>query len=1069
MNKPLIVYKASAGSGKTFTLAIEYIKLLIHNPYDFRSILAVTFTNKATEEMKTRILSQLYGIWKQLDDSRSYTEAICAGLDASPAFVSRQAGLALRLLLHNYNGFRIETIDSFFQSILRNLSRELDLTANLRIELNDKQIEEQAVDALIEGLGPHDELLQWIMRFITDNISEDKSWNVIGSIKSFGTTIFREFYKEARGQLAGTIGNGALFDEYKSVLYSEKASAAARMKGYADTFFDIISDNGLVVDDFASKDRGVCGFFLKIQKGTLDEKIVGKRITECMEQPDKWVSKTHPNRKLISALAEEKLIGLLKKAVDDRPVQWCRYKSAELTLRHLSQLRLIGSIEQKVRELNETSNRFLLSDTQYLLMSLINDSDSPFIYEKIGALLKFIMIDEFQDTSTIQWRNFKVLLADCMSREAANNIIVGDVKQSIYRWRDSDWRLLNDIEHEFPHPDRQLDIRNLGTNYRSERNIIEFNNAFFSAAAEKEYAAQAEGETAAAEQLRSAYSDVCQGIPEHRRAEGYVSIELLPPAEYQQQTLEGIAERVRQLTALGIPQNEIAILVRNNKYIPLIAGYFAEHEPSVSIVSDEAFRLDASIAVRVIVNALHLLNHPDDSIAKVFLAKAYQNAVCGNNITDDEITGYGGPESLLPKTYVDSMESLRRTPLYDLAERIYYIFQLKRLDDQSAYVCAFFDQLCNFTSDMAADIDTFVSKWDESIGSTTIQSNKLNGIRLISIHKSKGLEFNNVILPFCDWQMEKTSGNIIWCRPETAPFNMIPLIPVDYGTGLMGTVYEKEYVRERLQNCVDNLNLLYVAFTRASRNLFVIGKYNATNSRSELIQECLPQVADVLGDARLCQPDSPDEPMTFEYGTLSLGVKKKSMHTDNMFLEEPETEGIVIETYRNTTEFRQSNRSKEFTETTNAEKEKDNYIKIGSILHKVFSSIATTADIGQVLAQLRADGILPTDSNKSQTIIDMLHKRLTDSRVKDWFSGKWTLFNECSILSMDGNGQLMERRPDRVMTDGKRVIVVDFKFGTPREEHHRQVGEYMELISSMGYADVKGYLWYVYNNRIEEV
>lgn len=363
-------------------MAIEYIKLLIHNPYDFRSILAVTFTNKATEEMKTRILSQLYGIWKQLDDSRSYTEAICAGLDASPAFVSRQAGLALRLLLHNYNGFRIETIDSFFQSILRNLSRELDLTANLRIELNDKQIEEQAVDALIEGLGPHDELLQWIMRFITDNISEDKSWNVIGSIKAFGTTIFREFYKEARGQLAGTIGNGALFDEYKSVLYSEKASAAARMKGYADTFFDIISDNGLVVDDFASKDRGVCGFFLKIQKGTLDEKIVGKRITECMEQPDKWVSKTHPNRKLISALAEEKLIGLLKKAVDDRPVQWCRYKSAELTLRHLSQLRLLGSIEQKVRELNETSNRFLLSDTQYLLMSLINDSDSPFIYEK---------------------------------------------------------------------------------------------------------------------------------------------------------------------------------------------------------------------------------------------------------------------------------------------------------------------------------------------------------------------------------------------------------------------------------------------------------------------------------------------------------------------------------------------------------------------------------------------------------------------------------------------------------------------------------------------------------------
>lgn len=1069
MDKPLIVYKASAGSGKTFTLAIEYIKLLIQNPYDFRSILAVTFTNKATEEMKTRILSQLYGIWKQLEDSKSYTDVICSDLDISPAFASKQAGLALRLLLHNYNGFRIETIDSFFQSILRNLSRELDLTANLRIELNDTQIEEQAVDALIEGLGPHDALLQWIMRFITDNISEDKSWNVIGSIKAFGTTIFREFYKEARGQLAGAMGNEDFFEQFKAAIYAEKNSAATRMRAYADTFFSILDDNGLSIADFAAKDRGVCGFFIKLRNGVFDEKIVGKRVTDCLDQPDKWVSKTHPERSRISALASERLVKLLKQAVDDRAVQWCRYKSADLTMRHLSQLRLLDSIERKVRELNETANRFLLSDTQYLLMSLISDSDSPFIYEKIGAILKFIMIDEFQDTSTIQWRNFKVLLSDCMSRAGARNIIVGDVKQSIYRWRDSDWRLLNDIGREFPHPELQFDIRNLGTNYRSQRNIVDFNNAFFAVAAEKEYAAQADGDRQAAEELRNAYADVRQQIPEGRPCEGYVSIELLPSADYQQRTLEAVAGKVELLAGQGIPQNEIAILVRNNKYIPLIAGYFTEHLPEVSIVSDEAFRLDASIAVRVIVNALHLLTHPDDTVAKVFVIKAYQNAVCGNSLSEDEIMAGGTPEAFMPSGFTGCVESLRRMPLYDLAEKIYYIFDLKQLSDQSAYICAFFDQLCAFTEDMTADIDTFVAKWNESICNTTIQSNGLNGIRLISIHKSKGLEFSNVILPFCDWQMEKNTNNIIWCKPEAAPYNKLPIIPVDYGSGLMGTVFERDYVKERLQNCVDNLNLLYVAFTRASRNLFVIGKSDASNSRSTLIQECLPQVAEALGGSRLSQPEDKSEPVSFEYGTLGKARTAPDRQTANIFLTPSIIEEPRIETFLNKTEFKQSNKSKEFIESPDSDDSQASYIKLGSILHKVFSTIATSADIGRVLAQLQSDGLLPADAINSAKLIGMLHQRLTDDRVKDWFSGRWTLYNECSILSLDDSGHVVERRPDRVMTDGRQMIVVDFKFGIPRKEHHLQVREYMDLLASMGYSNIKGYLWYVYKNTIEEV
>lgn len=1069
MDKPLIVYKASAGSGKTFTLAIEYIKLLISKPQDFRSILAVTFTNKATEEMKTRILSQLYGIWKQLDDSQSYTDAVCAGLGISPEFASQRAGIALQLLLHNYDAFRIETIDSFFQSVLRNLARELDLAASLRVELNDEQVERQAVDELIESLEPHDELLSWIMGYIKDNISEDKSWNVIGAIKAFGKNIFRDFYKETQKPLASVIGQSSFFERYKGTIRKEKESAKERMHNYAERFFGILSAEGLTVDDFSNKSAGVAGFFIKLRNGIFDPKVVGHRVEDCLTNDDKWASKTHPKRSQICELARDRLMGLLNEAVADRENQWRRYKSAELTLRHLEQLRLLNSIEKKVRELNEEGNRFLLSDTQYLLKSLISDSDSPFIYEKIGTQLSHIMIDEFQDTSTIQWRNFKVLMSDCMSRIGSRNIIVGDVKQSIYRWRDGDWRLLNGIEIQFSHPAAQMEIRNLGMNYRSQRNIVEFNNAFFSCAVATECKNLGNDANNAVAQLASAYADVRQQVPEGRPDEGLVSIELLPADDYQARTLQSVAAKVASLLDQGVQQNEIAILVRTNSYIPLIANYFTENMPSVRIVSDEAFRLDASQAVNVIVNALHLLTHPDDMIAKMYLAKSYQTAVCGNATVESQAVQGGDLDALLPQDYVAKVEKLRMMPLYELAEQIYYIFGLKSLGGQGAYVCAFFDCLGEFTEEASSDIDAFVDKWNESLCGKAIQSSRLEGVRLISIHKSKGLEFDNVIMPFCDWQLEKTSGNIIWCSPDVAPYNELPLVPVDCNSGLKGTIYEKEYVNERFQNCVDNLNLLYVAFTRASKNLFVIGRRDASNSRSALLQECLPQVAKSLATAELDFPEEKESDISFCYGSLCVSSAKQKGQSANPFLASRGIEELELETFANKTEFRQSNKSREFVDAPDEPDENTTYIKTGSILHKVFSTIATSDDVNKALGQLRADGILPSDGATSQRIINLLRKRLADDRVKDWFSKRWTLFNECTILSLDESGRVVERRPDRVMTDGKRMVVVDFKFGTHRAEYHHQVAEYMLLLASMGYADIKGYIWYVYNNIIEEV
>ena len=1072
MVKPLTVYKASAGSGKTFTLATEYIRLVVENPQSYKNILAVTFTNKATEEMKMRILSQLYGIWKRLPDSADYMKVTCEKTGLPEQVVSERAGMALSNLLHNYNYFRVETIDTFFQGILRNLARELDLTANLRIGLNDTQVEELAVDRLIEDLSSTDLMLQWLLKYIMGNISDDKSWNVIGQIKQFGRTIFHNDYKQISKALNEKMAEPDFFENYTSRLNDIRTKAQERMKEIAETFFDTLDGEGLTVEDFSYGKNGLCSFFLKMRDGLFDESIVGKRVTDSLNDPEKWCKKTHPRRELIVSLADTALGEILRYAIDERPRQWKLYKSADLTLRHLSQLRLLGSIEQKVRQLNDDANRFLLSDTQQLLHALIDGSDSPFIFEKTGTQLEHIMIDEFQDTSTVQWQNFKVLLSETMSHEDTSNLIVGDVKQSIYRWRSGDWRLLNDIESQFPMPGQQLDIQTLGTNYRSQRRIIQFNNLFFRTAAHLEYLGLQD--FPAAGQLQRAYADVEQAIPEKRADKGYVSISLLTADDYQQRVLAEIIETVRKLMAAGISTNQIAILVRTNAYIPIIAEHFSQQMPEVHIVSDEAFRLDASIAVNLLIQALHLLAHPDDIMAKAHVAKIYQRQILGNKALDSELLLRSQSlDALLPEAYTAHQQELVTLPLYELVERLYALFSISTLEGQSAYICAFYDHLAEFTRENIPDIDAFVAHWEETLCSKTIQSDEINGIRLISIHKSKGLEFEHVIIPFCDWPLEK-SGDILWCQPKEAPFNELPIVPVDYSQKqMMGTIYESDYQNEHLQKVVDNLNLLYVAFTRACSSLFVIGRRNARSTRSGVIEQAIPLVVQEMPEALVAGLEDDQSSIVFEYGILPApSASTDSSHsasTDNVFLQPVTTLPLKVQAYEQRAVFRQSNRSRDFISGDDEEAQQQRqYIQTGNILHQVFSTIRTSDDIDKALRQLQLEGVLYDETHTASRITAMLRKRLENPVVADWFSHRWTLYNECTIISYV-DGEVQERRPDRVMTDGHEWIVVDFKFGSPKPEYQEQVQEYMQLLVSMGHTPVRGYLWYVYANRIEEI
>lgn len=1089
MKSQLTVYKASAGSGKTFTLAREYMTLVIDNPYAYRTILAVTFTNKATEEMKLRILGQLYGIAHHLPESDQYLNQIHEALPhLSESQIRKNAEAALRLLIHNYNYFHVQTIDTFFQSVLRNLARELDLTANLRIGLNDYQVEQQAVDELIESLEDTDKLLFWIMEYIKENIADDKGWNVIGQIKSFGEHIFRDYYKENANKLSERMAEDGFFEGFKEKMKNIKKKAKEQFDEIAASFFDALEEGGYSADDLSGKTRGIWSYFNKIKNGKYsDDDLLNLTFTKCMESPDNWVKKADvKNHTDLYQQVSSVLYPILQFSEQHRPTLVKMYKSADLTVKHLNQLRLLGSIDKKVRTMNQEANRFLLSDTQTLLHSLIQDSDSPFIFEKIGTQLNHVMIDEFQDTSTIQWKNFKVLLEETMSREDAGNLIVGDVKQSIYRWRSGDWRLLNNIESEFINPKKQLDIETLDTNYRSDRNVIDFNNAFFVEAAKQEYKNLKEAMPEEAQQLLNAYADVEQKVPANKRAQGYVEIKLLKTQEDEdtadESTDNGKGERMMQLcletvdklVARGVPTNKIAILVRNNQTIQDIAEYFMNHS-DYEMVSDEAFRLDASQAVQTLVTALHYLMHPNDDIARATLLKYALT--------------YLDSEELVTQLTSNRQEYLE-IPLLDLTERLFTEFRLGEVEDmkaQSAYVCAFYDKLNAFLADNSSDIEAFLQEWDANLHGKSIHCDGTDGIRLLTIHKSKGLEYDHVIMPYCDWQLEKS--NTIWCTPQEEPYNELPLVPVDFSAGQMKqSIYEPDYHHEHLQNMVDNLNLLYVAFTRAGHNLYVFGKRATQNYRSSIIELSLDQVAEKLKKAQesispLAEgqevpveihglgTDSKTSDIVFTYGEPYIPKQKVVMEmklNSNVFTlpsEMMETEIIVSSKMP---EFKQSNKSRDLIVGDEEEEQQKYYIKMGTVLHSLFSTIRTHDDIDGALKQLELDGVLYDENISKEKVREMIRKRLESDKVNDWFSDRWEIFNECSIISMN-KGKMEVHRPDRVMKDENETIVVDFKFGKPRQEYHDQVKGYMDLLSGMGHPNVKGYLWYVYPNKIVEV
>ncbi len=1066
---PLKVYKASAGAGKTFTLAVEYFKLLVlaANGGEHSHILAVTFTNKATGEMKNRIITHLYGIAHSLPSSQVYYEKLVEALKDEPdapreeAEIRRRCGEALHQILHDYSHFRVGTIDSFFQTILRGLAHELGLTANLQVEINDTEVLSKAVDRIVDRLQDEPVVLDWLLSLVRDQIENNQRWNVTDRVKEFGHAIFNEEYLRRGDQLRKVLSDGAFVRNFMKELRDQEGAAIATLKSYAKRIEQAIQAAGLSYADFSNGQRMLGGLVAKLASGNVSAIEISSTCKNWADDPLTLLRRSDQQRSELIDAADT-ISGVLSELVDNLEKLQYSVNSSRLALAHIKPLFLLDFIDREVAEINAETSRFNLAKTPILLARMVGESDAPFVFEKIGALLHHVMIDEFQDTSRLQWENFRSLLLESYSR-GGRNLIVGDVKQSIYRWRGGDWRTLGYIkENVRPTPV----VEKLDINYRSKRRIVDFNSDFFDEARKvlETVSLQEEKQLGLRNIFESAYNDVIQEVPEKRKDEGCVRVQVFNPKEYhsreewEPRVLEELCQTIRELHEGGLPYDQMAILVRYNFECDSIIRAFAEVPDMPAIVSDEAFQLSSCLPVCLLVEALRVLIDETNPLPRFLLEQ------------------HGIDIRLID----DRLQQLRLIPLYELLEHLYRLLGLDRFGQQDAYLFGFFDAVSEYLRGEASDLQSFVSFWDENLSRQSVPAGEVDGIRILSIHKAKGLEFHTVLLPFCTWSFERDRyTDLMWCTPTEEPYAEMQLLPITPSSKVTSkSVFANDYAESHLLSRMDEFNALYVAFTRACANLFIwsIGGDMSNSDRT-------------VGDLIACTISSvltADADGVYSVGQPVLSFERDHGEDDNRMSPRPAPVAVAMRSYDLGVTFRQSNRSAQFMAEQGGEEAppeeeitRRRYLETGRLLHRVLQSVRVHEDVDAVLDSFERQGLIsrtaPDGTEVAVPRASMerwVRQGLRNPLVSDWFQPHWQLFNECSIVSIDDRGVPQVHRPDRVMVsaDGQRIVVVDFKFGASRPEYEQQVLGYMQLLQQMSpQAQVEGYLWFVYSGKVERV
>lgn len=1040
------VYNASAGSGKTFTLVKEYLKILLQSTdiFRFQKILAITFTNKAAGEMKERVMKNLHAFseGEQTDMSPMILEE--TSLDIS--LIQERSTKILEAILNNYTAFSITTIDSFTHKIIKSFAHDLGLTLNFEVEMDAVSLLNEAVDLLISKIGTDKELTKLLIDFSLTKIDNDKSWDISRELNDFSKILLNEDdVKHFRVLSEKTIED---FFQLKEKLLAVNGKIEASFKELGEKALAVIENNHIQVSDFAYTGECPKHFqkLLKFKDLKVDDLKFGGRIDKNFNEDKKlYAGKASDEAKIaIDGVYEElKSLYLQSKSLFEKSHPL--YVLNTLALKSIIPLAVLNKINTELNTIKEDNNIRLNAEFNQLISDNIKDQPAPFIYERIGHKFMHYFIDEMQDTSVLQWENLIPLIDNALAQEKSNLLLVGDGKQAIYRWRGGKAAQFINLGSEDENKENPFniskEIKDLTTNFRSYSEVINFNNQFFQ-------------HTASFLQNTSYKKLFLEGNKqlENSKKGGYVSISFLEKEEekedeaikYPKKVLEKIQELQKEFLL-----SEICVLVRKKKDGVAVANYLSEK--GISIVSSETLLLKNSPKVNFINNLLQVIQHPNDEETRFEVLYFLQEHI---NIQEnkhfflqqlvkkpiavffEELKGYGISFDL---------ENFQQLPFYEKIEEIVRSFKLIITSD--AYVQFFLDVVLD-QQRKGTSIQEFLDFWNDKKKSLSIVSpENTDSVNVMTIHKSKGLEFPVVIFPY-DLDIYHQIQPKTWFGELPEDFKGFDELLIDYSKSLSYVnekgiqIYEEQ--REELE--LDNFNLLYVALTRAVEQLYVITEKRITKSG-----ENTNYYSGIFINYLRGQELWVDEKLEYSFGSLI----RESIKSEKEIVATIQEEFISTSLQNHNVIMLASSSALWDTEQGKA-------IDFGNFIHQIMARIKTKEDVDGVLNMAEKQGEI-TKEIKGK-IKQIIYGIVNHTLLTEYFSNEVEVFNEREIVSIDGQIII----PDRLIIKNKKVIIIDYKTGSPDKKHKQQLLKYANVLGFMGFEIKKNILVYTNNEVLVE-
>jgi len=1041
------VYKSSAGSGKTYTLVKEYLNIILRDTDSFRNILAVTFTNKAAGEMKHRVLACLEELSCELAGKGKTTRTLLPKLAEETGLSEKEIGIkageALKKILHHYSDFSIGTIDSFSHRIIRAFAHDFGLPVNFKVELDADELIENAVDLLLDKAGSDEQLTSLLVNFLETNMEDDKSWAIEKSLMDFSALLFDE---ESQMQLPKL--RSLSIEDFKNIagfLRKRTKEFERSVQEEAGAAWKAVCDSGLEHQAFAYGKSGVSWYFEQLAEGRTEKLIPGDRLVAAVEK-DSWASgkATSADMEKIESIRPV-LYTAFRKLQQLTGTSYSAYKLNKLLMKSIYPLAVLNSIDRILQEFKKQNNIIHISEFNSRIAKIVLGEPVPFIYERIGEKYQHILIDEFQDTSALQWQNFVPLIENSLA-SGFFNLVVGDGKQAIYRWRSGDveqFTSLPSLQGSDENPlilerqealERNFNEKLLDRNFRSGKEIVNFNNDFFGFVS---------GELDAPR--KKVYESLVQLADESKEG-GYINISFTGKSEEEGGTardvmLKKILSIISSCRNDGFRAKDIAVLCRSNNEASQVAQTLIGN--GIPVVSGESLLLNYSPLVRMLTGLVRYIFGPVHPVIQTEILQRYCDLHPG--LKPFYRSWLGLEQAKRTKEFHDFLDEriggggagfLKTLPVYDLFIRLVNSFCPAAAGDP--YIQFFLNAVLKFSSDKSSSATDFLEWWDDHHEKlSVIMPSGFDAVKIMTIHKAKGLQFPVVIYPFAG-EKHKNTRKYLWGDLDHNEVPSLPAALMPAGRDMEGTVFAGKYEEETQKSMLDLLNVLYVVMTRPEQRLFILPPIPAKKTEGR------PSVPALLKAWLQNKQLWEDGRYDYEFGHAAAVIPVPAEEMN--ILPMP---GVSFTDWRERIGIR--SRAPEIWNLDDPDKNR----RFGNVLHTILAGITSENNADNAISVMLENGLL--DRSKEDEVRSRIRKILTDPDLAFIFDEKADVRPESEILTPGGHAV----RPDRVILRGNQAVVVDYKTGRADEKYGTQLLHYAKHLEAMGYKDVKKYLLYL--------